>query len=102
VQSSTKDVTAKVYNPSVFCWVSIVIKFKGFQESRTHSVEQLLFFRYFSAITLQLMVLFSRSKNNPSETFLPLLAFLVLDLLDSPLCHRFSCFNYIGQARSPK
>jgi hypothetical protein len=44
VQSSTKDLTAKVYNPSVFCWVSIVMKFKGFQESRTHSVDDICLF----------------------------------------------------------
>jgi hypothetical protein len=44
LQSSTKDLTAKVYNPSVFCWVSIVMNFKGFQESRTHSVDDICLF----------------------------------------------------------
>ncbi len=44
VQSSTKDLTAKVCNPSVFCWVSVVMKFKGFQEGRTHSVNDICLF----------------------------------------------------------
>jgi hypothetical protein len=44
VQSSTKDLTAKVCNPSIFCCVSVVMKFKGFQEGRNHSVNDICLF----------------------------------------------------------